>query len=43
MRGLPTSITWFVRWLGGVDEAMSKWRGPPKYMEDQSLSLNGKL
>lgn len=42
MRGLPSSLSWFVRWLGGVDRAMTNWLGSQKFAENQSLELNGK-
>lgn len=43
MRGLPTSIAWFVRWLGGVDTAMESWRGPQRFAAEQNITLeNGK-
>ena len=37
MRGLPSSLSWFVRWLGGVDTAMQKWRGPEKFAKEQGI------
>ena len=43
MRGLPASLAWFVRWLGGVDRAMENWRGPERFAIEQSIALeNGK-
>ena len=43
MRGLPTSLAWFVRWVGGVDKAMESWRGPKKFHEENGIAMeNGK-
>ena len=43
MRGLPSSLAWFVRWLGGVDTAMQNWRGAEAFEKEQSIVFeNGK-
>lgn len=43
MRGLPSSVAWFVRWIGGVDTAMQNWRGAETFAKEQSLVFeNGK-
>jgi hypothetical protein len=43
MRGLPVSLHWFVRWIGGVDRAMSTWRGSSKFAVEQDITFqNGK-
>lgn len=43
MRGLPSSVAWFVRWLGGVDTAMNEWRGSEVFAKEQNVALqNGK-
>jgi hypothetical protein len=43
MRGLPSSLAWFVRWIGGVDTAIGKWRGPERFTKEQSIVFeNGK-
>jgi len=43
MRGLPTSLAWFVRWIGGVDRAMESWRGADRFEKEQGIIFeNGK-
>jgi hypothetical protein len=43
MRGLPVSLYWMVRWVGGVDRAMDSWRGAGKFAIEQDISFeNGK-
>lgn len=43
MRGLPVSLAWFVRWIGGVDRAMESWRGPEQFAKEQEIVFeNGK-
>jgi hypothetical protein len=43
MRCLPVSIAWFVRWVGGVDTAMDRWRGAERFTTEQGISFeNGK-
>jgi len=39
MRGLPSSLSWFLRWLVGIDTAMSKWRGPERFAKEQSITF----
>ena len=41
LRGIPVSLAWFVRWLGGVDGAMDRWGGPDRCAVDESTMMNG--
>ena len=40
MRGIPVSLGWFVRWIGGVDTAMDEWRGADRFEKEQNIVLD---